>query len=64
MSEKKEKPLPPWIKPKGINTNIKIFNSLTQEKDDFIIPNNGVITWYTCGPTVYDSSHVINSLMF
>jgi len=50
--------LPPWKKPTGINTGIKVLNSFTQEKDDLILPDDGVFKWYTCGPTVYDSSHM------
>lgn len=35
---------------------IKIFNSITQEKEDFVAQKT--IKWYICGPTVYDSSHI------
>ena len=37
---------------------LKIYNSLTRKKEIFT-PQNGMnITWYSCGPTVYDASHM------
>lgn len=37
---------------------LKIYNSLTRKKEVFV-PQNGMnITWYSCGPTVYDASHM------
>lgn len=33
-------------------------NSLTGRKDVFVPLNGRTVKWYTCGPTVYDSSHV------
>jgi cysteinyl-tRNA synthetase len=51
--------LPEWHKPQGKPTGLKVFNSLTHTKEDFIPSNpDGTITWYTCGPTVYDVSHM------
>src|SRR6185295_954434 len=40
---------------------IKIYNSFTQKKEDFIplIPNK--VSLYVCGPTVYDFAHVGNA---
>jgi len=37
---------------------LKVLNSFTGEKDEFIPENEGEILWYTCGPTVYDHSHM------
>ena len=38
---------------------LKILNSLTGNKDEFITQNGGrTVTWYMCGPTVYDYSHL------
>lgn len=37
---------------------IKIYNSLTKTKQDFIPLNKGVVLMYVCGPTVYGPSHV------
>ncbi|KAL3815386.1 hypothetical protein ACHAXA_010991 [Cyclostephanos tholiformis] len=35
-----------------------ILNSLTGRKEPFVPTNSRHVLWYTCGPTVYDSSHV------
>lgn len=37
---------------------IKIYNSLTKTKQEFIPLNKGVVLMYVCGPTVYGPSHV------
>ncbi len=37
---------------------IKIYNSLTKTKQDFIPINKGLVLMYVCGPTVYGPSHV------
>lgn len=40
------------------SVQLKIYNSLTRQKELFV-PQNGMnITWYSCGPTVYDASHM------
>lgn len=39
---------------------LRVFNSFTNEKDLFV-PHNAdknQVTWYMCGPTVYDHSHM------
>lgn len=37
---------------------LTIYNSLTRQKEVFV-PNEGnKVTWYICGPTVYDSAHM------
>ncbi|OAG29752.1 cysteinyl-tRNA synthetase [Nematocida displodere] len=38
-------------------TALKVHNTITGEKEELKI-ENGVMKWYTCGPTVYDSSHI------
>ena len=43
--------------------NISVFNSLTKTSDQFKIDGN-IIKWYTCGPTVYDSSHLGHARTF
>jgi len=41
--------------PKGL----KVYNSLTRSKVPFVTRDGSMnVTWYICGPTVYDSSHV------
>ncbi|MEI8345070.1 MAG: cysteine--tRNA ligase, partial [Candidatus Omnitrophota bacterium] len=37
---------------------IKIFNSLTKQKEVFEPINPGIIKMYVCGPTVYDEPHI------
>ncbi|CCE62087.1 hypothetical protein TPHA_0B04170 [Tetrapisispora phaffii CBS 4417] len=38
---------------------LKLYNSLTRSKVEFI-PRSGTkeVSWYSCGPTVYDASHM------
>lgn len=39
--------------------NILIYNSLTKTKVPLLpIANTNLINWYTCGPTVYDNTHI------
>lgn len=52
---------PPWQKPDGKNlTGLNIYNSLTRSKTPFhtIDPEGKKVTWYSCGPTVYDDAHL------
>ena len=37
---------------------IKIFNTLTGKKEEFIPIHPGKVTMYACGVTVYDYSHL------
>lgn len=37
---------------------MKLYNTLTHSKVEFIPVEEGKIKWYSCGPTVYDSSHM------
>lgn len=47
-----------WKLPEGYDTGIMLYNRLLKEKVPFILKNNGVVNWYACGPTVYDSAHI------
>ncbi|KAK2856711.1 hypothetical protein Q5P01_005446 [Channa striata] len=47
-----------WLKPSGFDTGIKTFNSLTKQKEPLIVTRDGLATWYSCGPTVYDHPHL------
>lgn len=54
----------PWHPP-GIDTSdpiasghLLLLNSLTGKKEPFVPAKARHVRWYTCGPTVYDSSHV------
>ena len=43
---------------KEFRTGLKLLNSLTKNKEEFIPIHGKNIKWYICGPTVYDSSHL------
>ncbi|XP_042368775.1 probable cysteine--tRNA ligase, mitochondrial isoform X2 [Plectropomus leopardus] len=47
-----------WLRPSGFDTGLKTFNSLTKQKEPLILAREGVATWYSCGPTVYDHAHL------
>ncbi|MEG0876441.1 MAG: cysteine--tRNA ligase [Oscillospiraceae bacterium] len=40
---------------------MKIFNSLTMQKEDFVPITEGKVNMYACGPTVYNYIHVGNA---
>ncbi|EJF65018.1 cysteinyl-tRNA synthetase [Dichomitus squalens LYAD-421 SS1] len=51
---------PPWSLPtqRAPEPVLKVYNSLTRTKTEFV-PNEGRhVKWYNCGPTVYDASHM------
>uniref|UniRef100_U5EX84 Cysteine--tRNA ligase, cytoplasmic n=1 Tax=Corethrella appendiculata TaxID=1370023 RepID=U5EX84_9DIPT len=51
---------PTWHLPQA-NKNepqLKLFNSLTRQKELFIPADGKNVKWYSCGPTVYDASHM------
>ncbi|KCZ78066.1 cysteine-tRNA ligase [Anncaliia algerae PRA109] len=52
MSEKE------WKQPIPDKQVLKLFNSITKRKDEFIAKKDNKIKWYACGPTVYDSAHI------
>ncbi len=39
---------------------LRVFNSLGRRKTEFkpLDPNGVKVTWYCCGPTVYDAGHL------
>ncbi|KAI0663331.1 tRNA synthetases class I (C) catalytic domain-containing protein [Cubamyces menziesii] len=51
---------PPWSLPsrKAQEPTLKIYNSLTRTKTEFVPINGRHVKWYNCGPTVYDASHM------
>ncbi|KAI9067364.1 hypothetical protein FKP32DRAFT_1683968 [Trametes sanguinea] len=51
---------PPWSLPsqKSPEPTLKIYNSLTRTKTEFVPINGRHVKWYNCGPTVYDASHM------
>ena len=40
---------------------MKIFNTLTRQKDEFVPINEGEVKIYACGPTVYNYIHIGNA---
>lgn len=52
---------PTWLIPKPAVEKplLKLYNTLTRSKEVFTpISGSNVVTWYSCGPTVYDASHM------
>eukprot|EP00758_Cryptobia_borreli_P018187 Tbor_TRINITY_DN655_c0_g1::TRINITY_DN655_c0_g1_i1::g.1619::m.1619/K01883/CARS, cysS; cysteinyl-tRNA synthetase len=51
---------PLWFPPTGgsADVGLKVFNSLTETLEPFTPRKGRQVTWYTCGPTVYDHSHM------
>ncbi|KAL1922183.1 uncharacterized protein VTP21DRAFT_9722 [Calcarisporiella thermophila] len=51
---------PEWHQPKVTveSPRLKLFNSLTRSKNEFQPAKGKQVTWYNCGPTVYDASHM------
>jgi cysteinyl-tRNA synthetase len=50
---------PKWQPPEtSAGPVLKLFNSLTRQKEEFIPQNGRRVLWYSCGPTVYDASHM------
>ena len=41
--------------------NLKIYNTLSREKEEFIPLNKNSVGMYVCGPTVYDEPHIGNA---
>ncbi|GBP43426.1 Cysteine--tRNA ligase, cytoplasmic [Eumeta japonica] len=50
---------PFWIPPPVLQKPVlKLYNSLTRAKEEFVSAQDNLVTWYSCGPTVYDASHM------
>ena len=48
---------PPWYGPHG-PSSLRVLNSLTGKKEAFVPLHPPLVSWYICGPTVYDSAHL------
>jgi cysteinyl-tRNA synthetase len=40
------------------DSELKLYNSLTRRKEVFTPLSPPTVTWYCCGPTVYDAAHM------
>ena len=40
---------------------IKVYNTFTRKKEEFIPLNGKNVNFYVCGPTVYDYFHIGNA---
>uniref|UniRef100_A0AAY4DBG3 cysteine--tRNA ligase n=1 Tax=Denticeps clupeoides TaxID=299321 RepID=A0AAY4DBG3_9TELE len=59
LCRKGKRLLPPWSPPTGSEPpKLKLYNSLTRNKEVFVPQNGKRVLWYCCGPTVYDASHM------
>ena len=43
---------------------IRVFNTVTRKKEEFVPVNGNKVGIYTCGPTVYDFFHIGNARIF
>src|SRR4030067_3216249 len=53
-----------WEKMKMTTENIPFFNPMSRTKEKFVPIEKGFVKMYTCGPTVYDFSHIGNMRAF
>ncbi|XP_077867451.1 cysteine--tRNA ligase, cytoplasmic-like [Saccoglossus kowalevskii] len=57
--DSKKRTQPAWQAPTGSkNSQLYLYNSLTRQRELFIPQNGKQVLWYSCGPTVYDASHM------
>ncbi|NXY22606.1 SYCM protein, partial [Atrichornis clamosus] len=47
-----------WAPPAGRDSGIVVYNSRSRSKEPLVLATEGVATWYSCGPTVYDQAHL------
>ncbi|KAI5813660.1 tRNA synthetases class I (C) catalytic domain-containing protein [Pyronema omphalodes] len=62
MATAQRREQPPWTRPESSAPlpPLSIYNTLTRQKDPFVpLDKSGKkVTWYCCGPTVYDAAHL------
>ncbi|CAH0719838.1 unnamed protein product, partial [Brenthis ino] len=47
-----------WLMPNGNPIGVYIYNCVAEERVPIILNDPSIATWYSCGPTVYDSAHI------
>lgn len=47
-----------WTEPNGVSSGISIYNTASRSKVPLILRRDKYVSWYMCGPTVYDSAHI------
>lgn len=52
------------INPDGDSTDMKIYNTMSRSKEEFVPIEQGKIKLYACGPTVYNYFHIGNARAF
>uniref|UniRef100_A0A224YWL0 cysteine--tRNA ligase n=1 Tax=Rhipicephalus zambeziensis TaxID=60191 RepID=A0A224YWL0_9ACAR len=58
-SKSSKRSQPPWKAPSNSSApQLRLYNSLTRSKEVFVPQNANRVLWYSCGPTVYDASHM------
>ena len=45
----------------GEDTKLRLYNTLTRTKEDFVPLDPANVRMYVCGPTVYDFAHIGNA---
>ncbi|XP_055621827.1 cysteine--tRNA ligase, cytoplasmic [Toxorhynchites rutilus septentrionalis] len=58
MSMKRAQPTWQTPVPSGEEPKLRLYNSLTRQKEIFVPRDGRNVKWYSCGPTVYDASHM------
>ncbi|PVU86083.1 hypothetical protein BB560_006818 [Smittium megazygosporum] len=60
MTETPKKLSPTWtpVNPEEAAPSLSIYNSLTKSKVPFVPISGNNVSWYGCGPTVYDAAHL------
>jgi len=51
-------------KNRGEGMGIKVYNTMTRQKEEFVTVEPGVVRMYVCGPTVYNYFHIGNARTF
>ncbi len=47
-----------------MSSKLKVYNTLSRRKEEFVSVNDREVSFYSCGPTVYDYFHIGNARVF